>query len=340
MMAIAPSSIETPREHQSPAPPYRAALYRSILRQGQVVTGSININPAEFHELMLTVDHILVSLGVGIQQRPMRALRELSRRYSLTLPVTEPPPGSGFDGAECWPLTARVYEWYEKRYGDRLKVDLAPGRLAILIEDDLWILRLPRIYGSAQLTASRTLLSSRSPSSTDLVYNVVDAIEGMPKSRASSLPDNQLEHIFEKFILGIQAFGFLEGSVSCHELIGLAVADIGAAVDHLTAPQAQHGLSKWSSLQATEKLLKAAISLAGERFSNIHDLEKLTKQATARGLIDRWSMLTPHIQCSPGIRYGEEACDRDAALRAHHASLAMVPLLQEGGAKFKSNLAL
>lgn len=305
------------------------------------MAGPIPENTEKFNELMLTIDRHLASLGCGIPQRPIAALGEVSKRYSLPLPITEPLPRSNHEAAPFWPVSVRIYDWYKKRYGERLKISLSPGRMAILVEDDLWVLRIPRIYGAVNLTVSRTIQSSRSHSTKGpVVYNVVDALENMPSSRVRSMPDNELEHIFEKFTLGLQAFGLIEGSASQHELVRSATADIGAAVDHLMATPAQYGLSKWSSLQATEKAMKAAISLTGGTYSNTHCLARLGEQAENSGLTNRWSILTPHIQCSPGIRYGDEICDRDSAVRAHHASLALIIQLHHGGAIFDSNLAL
>jgi len=43
-------------------------------------------------------------------------------------------------------------------------------------------------------------------------------------------------------------------------------------------------------------------------------------------------------QCKPGIRYGEEPCSRNEALRAHHASLDLVNRLGAAGANFESGL--
>jgi len=302
--------------------------------------GGVPDSLAEFHQLMTEIDRSLAAEGVGIPGRPLRAIGELSRRYQLSLPISEPLPNAPAELHETWPISSRVHDWYDDQYGERLKVDFSPGRMAILIEEDLWILRLPRIYGSVQFTVSRTIRSDSSPSPDGpVVYNVVDSVENLPAARVSVLPDNELEHIYEKFMLGLRAFSIVEGSAEL-ELIQTARTDIDSAVSQLTASHADYGLSKWSSLQAAEKALKGAILGMGEEPYRTHDLCKLGKQAEAAGIADRWSSLLPYIQCSPSIRYGDEVCNRDNALRAHHASLALVVELHNGGAGFKSNLAL
>lgn len=289
---------------------------------------------------MAEIDQNLAIEGVGIPGRPIRALGELSHRYSVSLPIVDPIPGAPAELHAAWPVSARVHEWYEEQYGERLKVNFSPGRMAILIQEDLWTLQLPRIYGSARFTVSRTIQSDPGPSSNGpVVYNVVDAVEKLPSSRVSSLPDSELRHIYEKFMFGLQAFGVLEGT-SNNDLIASARSDIASSVDHLVAGSPDYGLSKWSSLQAAEKGLKAAIRLAGKNAPRSHNLEKLSRDAEAAGIANTWSYLIPFIQCSAAIRYGEESCGRDDAVRAHSAALAIFIELRNGGAGFQSNLAL
>src|ERR1044071_6419514 len=55
-------------------------------------------------------------------------------------------------------------------------------------------------------------------------------------------------------------------SISETELVKETIGDIDASVAHLFANQRQFGLSKWASLQATEKIIKAFISQKGEKY--------------------------------------------------------------------------
>lgn len=297
-------------------------------------------NSDAFDQMMREIDRDLSAEAVDIPGRPLRAIVEVSKRYSLSLPLVEPVPGAPAELHEAWPIADRVQRWYEHNYGERLKVDWSPGRMAILIEEDLWVLRFPRIYGSVQFTVSRTIASDSGPSPSGAVlYNVVDAVEDLPEARVAALPDNELEHIHEKFMLGLQAFGILEGS-SDLALMQNARADVASSLNQLIGSHPDYGLAKWSSLQASEKVLKAAIRGTGQEPAKTHDLEKLSRQAENAGIENKWRHLVRYIQCTPSIRYGDEPCDRDDALRAHHAALAILIELYRGGAGFTSNLAL
>ena len=47
------------------------------------------------------------------------------------------------------PLSEAMHQWYKDSYGDRLKVDPCPGRTVVLLDGDLYVLKVPRIYGAA-----------------------------------------------------------------------------------------------------------------------------------------------------------------------------------------------
>lgn len=98
------------------------------------------------------------------------------------------------------------------------------------------------------------------------------------------------------------------------------------------------GESKWASLQAAEKTLKAAIALQGETFPYSHDLTRLATRLIEAGVPVAVQPLVDAIQCTPGIRYGEEACSEAEALAAHQASLELVNTLREAGASFQAGI--
>ncbi|MBW1716483.1 MAG: hypothetical protein JRJ77_11790 [Deltaproteobacteria bacterium] len=310
-----------------------------MLNKISLMRSSVPEDPEEFNKVMMEVDRQLATSRISIPHRPIKALGEISQRFSIPLPISKPPKGFQHESAEFWPVSERIYKWYERSYGDRVKMDFALGRMAILIEGDVWTLRFPRIFGSVKFIVSQSGVSdSLRFNGKPAVYNVLDAVENLPRTRIPRLPDNELEHIYQKFQFGFRAFGILDGSAK-YPLIRFALADIATSVEHFFGSKESFGLSKWSSLQAAEKLFKAAIELAGGRYSNTHKLDRLSRESEAVGLTGDWGALIPHIQCSPGIRYGEEPCDRDAAIVAHHAVLGLAIMLKESGAGFHSDLS-
>lgn len=290
---------------------------------------------------MAELDRELASSAVSIPRRPLHVLAVISERYHVTLDIA---PGAIFQEdvpEEKLPIPDRVHLWYERRYGERVKTNFSPGRMVILIEEDLWTIRFGRIFGRVAFTVSRTFRSERlSTNGSPVKYNVLDAVEEMPPTRWRDLPDDELEHIYHKFMLGMEAFSWLEGSSSLHPLIESSASDVSTAVERLMAQPGSWGLSKWASLQASEKVMKAVISLRGNSYPTNHNLSDLVTQVCAGEARRELSALIEPIQCSPGIRYGEEKCSRDEALLAHTVSLGLIVTLGRTTNHLQSSLEL
>lgn len=106
-------------------------------------------------------------------------------------------------------------------------------------------------------------------------------------------------------------------------LVADAFADLNAAVFHLTIRNRHHGLSKWASLQAVEKMLKAYLKRKVGDFKSGHVLEPLAQSAEKAGLIALDRRLLSATQCSANVRYGDDLVTLRCAVDAHHASLGL-----------------
>ena len=299
--------------------------------------------PADAHafdELMFAIDRELAESGHDIPRRPIRALSVVSERFEISMPLTKPHPGAKKELVQNWPIAERILQWYSEQYGDRLKVDHSPGRMVIKIDGDVWGLRFPRIFGSAKFVVSRTKIAraDRVSRHGPVPCNVVEFIEGMTTARMRKLRDSQLYSIFQQFNLGLRAFDILEAS-SENKLIWLAHGDVRVAADFLTSRPAQYGASKWASLQATEKVMKANIALQRAPFSHTHDLKKLARELSEAGIQGDWTPFIEAVQCLPGIRYAEESCCQDDAIAAHHASLGLITALFDADTGLQSSLS-
>jgi len=284
----------------------------------------------KFDELMVEIDRELANQKVAITNRPLTALREVSIRFGIPLPIGRPIPGANPELSKYWPISERVKKWYEQRYGDRLKVDFSPGRMAFMIDEDVWVFRFPRLYGSGRFVSSRTVKSERMRTDgKPVTYNILDCVESLPDGLRLSLSDSQLVTLGEYFRLGFEAFSSLE-IPSGNDLIMSARADISTSIDHLFLRHPQYGLSKWSSLQAAEKLLKTTIEMRGGNYSKTHVLRKLVGEVKKSGLSLDVSMIIAEIQCSPAIRYGQEPSSKTDAIQAHHSVLKLVSAIKVG----------
>ncbi|MEG3153515.1 HEPN domain-containing protein [Sphingomonas sp. RB1R13] len=289
----------------------------------------------QFEAMMAQIDFKLTQDGVDIPSRPMLALREVSLRYQLEMPL------SGGDPARLPPnlrqnaaLSDAIDRWYKTNYGGRLKEDPCPARIVLLLDGDLYALRVPRIFGSVNFVVTRQWLDAPGISRGPATANIVQLIDGMTPAKAARLSDAGLETIGSAFETVVLAAYTLEGTD--HPLTAIALGDAGVAVEALMARGGRYGDAKWASLQVAEKVLKAAIDRAGAEPKPTHNLTALANALTSTGLVFNASAQIAAIQCSPGIRYGDEPCSRDEALAAQKAAYELINILREAGA----NLAL
>mgnify|MGYP001619986534 CR=1 FL=1 len=268
------------------------------------------------------IDADLATEGYTIPQRPMNAVVRIGQLLKLSMPFTDP-RGFQHESSENWYITQCIHKWYENRYENRVKQDFSPGLVAIDIRNDVYIVSLPLIFGSVHFYSSAETVNNakRQFSHGPIAYNVLDAIPDLTPSLRAELTREELHYIHSLFELGIelaQLFRFISPK---EDIASIARSDIDTAVNHLSDLRREYALSKWSSLQATEKVLKYVISKQGGSFKQTHDLSALLSTVRSLGVHVDIDDAIKVIQCSAGIRYGQEKIDERAALDAHHGCL-------------------
>lgn len=223
----------------------------------------------QFEALMAQIDFKLTDAGVDIPSRPMLALREVSVKYGLSMPLGggDPerlPP----DLRENATLSEAIIQWFRDNYGDRLKQYPCLGRMVVLLDGDLYVLSVPRIFGSVNFVLTRQWLPAPDILRGPATSNITQLVDDMTPAKAARLSDDALNAIGNAFETAVPATYTLESTD--HNLMVIARGDIEVAVNGLMMRSSRNGKSKWASLQVAEKVLKAAIDLAGLKFKFTH----------------------------------------------------------------------
>jgi hypothetical protein len=288
---------------------------------------AIPTTEAEFQQLMEEVDASLRDEGVPIVGRPLSGGAEISGLLGITmfphLDVGEPLPGV-YEGVD---LPARILRWFGERYGEKLKMSLSPGRVAVLLRDDVWVMVLPILIGRHILFASRTERSDSGEMRNDvgrpLRYNVLDSLDGLTDGLRAVLPDDALAMCLDVFHAGIGAYGAMRDCVE-EPYVREALTDHHASVAHLSGTRAHPGQAQWSALQAVEKMYKSFLVAAAQPVPKRgHDLHQLSELAAKAGLEPADSFFVNSVQCAAGVRYGEISTSIKEAVTSHHAALEL-----------------
>lgn len=288
----------------------------------------------EFLSQMDAIDERLRTQGVSITGRPIVAIGEFSKLLHEELrgyPLDREPVPGRYTGDD---LVIRIDRWYRDRYGDRLLMDSKNGRVVIILRGDPWVMDLPLIFGgggglrfvceygrpTTLPSTPRVYRRGERPQASE--YNVLDAIVGLTDGLAKTITKAECDEILQVFLWGREAYEALRHSTRSG-LVELVEGDLEAAVVHLSGHY-QPGLSKWASLQAAEKIVKAYIkeTSGGHKFG--HDLTDQASQAASAGLPIIDPALIQDIQCPAGVRYGQPSVSVAEAVAAHHASLRVV----------------
>jgi hypothetical protein len=112
-------------------------------------------------------------------------------------------------------------------------------------------------------------------------------------------------------------------NISNKPYVNEAIADLQIARASILEKPPHYGMSKWSSLQFIEKLLKSFLEIKSQPIPMHHNLQKIAQTAQTIGLILPNANLLASVQCIAGVRYGEVQVTLEEAISAHHASLDM-----------------
>ena len=259
---------------------------------------------SEFNAAMEEIDEELRADGIPIFARPLRSVEYVCRKGGFSLALHEP-------------LWLRMSAWFDARYGSRLNVDLSLGYGPVLVEGDLYRLRVPwLIYGG------RIVCENEPPPAAGLpLVNVLDLVEGLTDERKRLLGPDERAGLLETFLRrtdGYLAVRDVQNEVGYREALG----DLQVASDCLFQSRPMLGNSRWHCLQAVEKFLKAWFAAkTGAAAPFTHDLARLKSLVEAQGLPPLDTRDVSAVQCAAAVRYDDSTCGPSDCSGAYDAAL-------------------
>ena len=103
-----------------------------------------------------------------------------------------------------------------------------------------------------------------------------------------------------------------------------AKADLAEATTQILSPTPSLGESRWASLLAAERGLKAFIVTRGQRASHSHQLIELARAAEGHGLVEVPRGWISTVQCDESVLDGEHDGNLEEAIRAQGCSFKIV----------------
>jgi HEPN domain-containing protein len=271
----------------------------------------------EFNDFMEKIDLKLKAKDVPIVARQIQGAREVAKTLKTNIYIA-PKFSAKPSDFRNFSLSEHVYLWFLRRYGDRLKMNLSFGKTIVSINHDFYEVKLPFVWGHPQYVFDITLKDY--PNFQDPRCNVARLVEGLTPDLARKIDKSGQFHILNKVIKGIHLGQMMEQYIEIF-FIKEAKGDLIQSVDSLFQHKPLCGLSKWGSLQFTEKIIKSFLKNKKESFPKTHNLSELINLLVKYNIKNLDFIDINHIQCSPDVRYNSELVKFSEAVQAHWDSI-------------------
>jgi hypothetical protein len=274
---------------------------------------TLNLSDEDFNRTLEEIDQLLGSQDTNIGGREIRGWKLFCQRQQLE-------GISMFD-----PISEKVIDWFKARYGPRLNVDLDFGHSVLLLRGDIIRFRCPRFWGRSFKFCCPELAEQQfdeHATNRPVLVNVVNQLDGVTAAYGRSLTPNERSNILGTITKShIQLARIADAGTQT--FVPEARADIRSSVEQMMLNERQFGPSKWASLQALEKFLKAYISQQSTVPARGHKLAELSKAAESLGLRTLNRSDLSLVQCSPSVRYAASSVTKVEAIKAHHMAVSL-----------------
>jgi hypothetical protein len=272
---------------------------------------TLKLSENDFNRELEEIDRLLVSQEVKIPAREIRGWMLFSNRQGLSgMPMDHP-------------ISEKVMSWFKARYGDRLNQDLDFGHSVLLVRDDIFRFRCPLIYGRVYALCCAEIMHrdlNRLIVHQVPLMSVLNLVDGITQAYFNSMAATERESLLSNFGRSETLLARIS-DVETREFVPEARADIRMSIEQMMLPNPQFGPSKWASLQAVEKFLKAYISQKGTEPRRIHILSELATAAESLGLRTIPKQSLELVQCPASARYQSSLVTKEEAVSAHQAAI-------------------
>jgi HEPN domain-containing protein len=288
----------------------------------------------EFEAMMQAMDTLLTDQGLTPFQRPLHVGRKLWEAFRWNGPAFPDKRIADLPGYEGEVLIAKANRWYEQTYGDRLKGDLVYGFSPARLGNNIWRVRAALTYGVVQLFADRNLQNRGNtfavgPKAGRASVNILRSVDGLTQGFADRLTDQALREHMQFHLLMHEALQWRD-SLPNTELLGMARHDYDECTSAVIGRR--YGQARWAAEQAVEKTIKGLLTIGGTSYptggKNGHNLVHIAQLLKDKHGISLNAGVLALTECSPAVRYGEEASTEAQALAANHAVLGVLDELR------------
>ncbi len=280
------------------------------------------LTDSEFENRISEIDNEQRIENIPIYSRSLNAIHKYAVKYKVQIMFGGSRLFKSDDKYDSVNLAHTISDWYDKKYGNRVKKDFSKGYVALFIAGSIYKMKIPLIFGKAAICSDgKFKLNQNAVEDGTMLLNVISFVEDLTRDLSSELSPEEEGNILQIFAFASELFDLLSKESNKDVLCESAIEDFKYAVDSLLNNQFNIGHSKWASLQATEKILKSILQRNKIAFNKNHRLRELIESLQLIGFPNVGDDLISTIQCKASVRYGDIPFKLEDAIKAHHYSI-------------------
>lgn len=243
----------------------------------------------EFEKLMTTIDSDLKKKNVPIPNRVFGVIDYICKNFHLDILFTDT-------------VAQKITIWFKQMYGERLKMDVSLGISLVDIRGDLYQVNFPLIYGACKINPLNLIQDC-----------TLKLLHSLNQEERTDIVKHIMKHYEIYTTLGI--------------LRNVCISELKTAIDKILDRNPEYGLSRWASLQASEKAIKKFIRSKGIEPDKTHNINELSLKAYSMGLPHIEETVVNQVQCDAAVRYNEELSTKEQAYQSYCAALNICGLV-------------
>lgn len=258
---------------------------------------------------MERIDQQLIDENIPPKGRQVKGVSEVAKALNTEIPWVE----NRFarkDDFSILSLAAHISIWFQNKYEDRLNMGFS-SKSMVKLKGDYYVLNIPHSWGEPKLS-----FNPRSEMTQDGCINIAKCIDGLTDYIIKRITHEEIKMLAVRLYEAIFLTQILDKLINI-DMLKEAKSDFIQSVETYFRDQCVPGLSKWHSLQFSEKVLKSFINSKGEKYAYTHNLNELLKKAADCGLgnVEKYDIKI--IQCKPEVRYSSDLVSVQDAYNAH-----------------------
>ena len=263
----------------------------------------------DFDSFIEEVDKKLIEDNVPIVGRQIKGFSEAAKTLKTQLPWV-PESFAKENNFSILSLSAHISIWFSEKYGSKLGMGYALKTL-VKIKGDNFLLNIPFSWGKPSL-----FFEFNSTYKRDGYINIAQCIDGLTNYIAQRLSKEEIQGIADRMFEAIYISEEIERTKDI-SMMKEAKSDFIQSAELLINNSNIPGLSMWSTLQFSEKILKAYLQSKNNEYHYTHNLKKLLDQAKSLGITNTDKYNVNIIQCKPEVRYNSGLVSISEAYIAH-----------------------